>query len=550
MTNLLMSSISYGSYISIIKFLLFVILFFAWLPIASWVQKDARTVGADERFWVTVVFSSGAAAALLWLTLPIFVIGFLLYVAAVSAATAGYVIHRNTLVSDFEKILTPEHIRSIFASGKKEIKALEDFTFITANNNEVPVPEPKTPEFFGFRTAHDSFSDAMRRRVSDIIFTPTAENYNFIYYIDGAAHKQPPIPAERMEHFIYFVKNLADLDMNEKRKPQKGKFTIRRAGTNLEWQLQTAGSTAGEQLHLKLQTQQEVEKLSDLGLDPDQLEQLNRLSNVRQGLFIVSGPRKSGVTTTLYALLRNHDPYLLSISTLEKQPIGNLINISQNIFELSDTGITTYAKKLRSVVNTEPNIIGIADCQDADTAKIALKAAADGMLVYLTLEADNVIQALGKWIKLIGDKTTAAKVLLGISNQRLLRKLCEQCKQAYEPNKELLRKFNIPADRVKALYRAGRGQISKRGKEVVCKNCQGTGFVGRMGIFETIITNAELRKTIAKSNTLSEISTEFRRAKMLYLQEQALRKAVEGKTAINEMVRVLSSKNHQEQNKT
>jgi type II secretory ATPase GspE/PulE/Tfp pilus assembly ATPase PilB-like protein len=135
-----------------------------------------------------------------------------------------------------------------------------------------------------------------------------------------------------------------------------------------------------------------------------------------------------------------------------------------------------------------------------------------------------------------------AETLVGISAQRLLRKLCEQCKQGYEPNRELLRKFNIPAEKAKVLYRAGKMVYDKRGKGTTCENCQGTGFVGRIGIFETIIIDNRLREVIKRSESLSQIGTEFRRAKMIYQQEQALRMVVAGETAVNEMVRIFSTK--------
>jgi type II secretory ATPase GspE/PulE/Tfp pilus assembly ATPase PilB-like protein len=217
-----------------------------------------------------------------------------------------------------------------------------------------------------------------------------------------------------------------------------------------------------------------------------------------------------------------------------------LPNITQNVFTLSDTGTTTYAKKLQTVVRMGPDVVGVADCQDAETAQVACAAATDGKIVYVTLKADNVIRTLGKWVKLVGDRKLATEPLLCISSQRLLRKLCDECKQAYEPNKELLRKFNIPPEKAKVLYREGKVVYDKRGKPRTCENCQGTGFVGRMGVFEIIIINNELREAIRQSKSLSEIATQFRRAKMLYLQEQALKKVIAGTTAINEMVRVLS----------
>ncbi len=542
MPNLLLSSIEYSGYISPIKFIVFLVLFFLWLPLVGWVYRDAKAVGSKEVFWTAVVFGTGAAAAIIWLVIPVFIIGMLFYLIAVAATSISYVMDRNTKVPDFNRVLTAEHIKGLFSSEAKSLDMLKGLIFITANNNEVPVPEPKTPDFFGYKAACDIFNDAVWRRASDIVFSPTHENYNVAYYVDGAALKQPAIARERMEYFIHFLKNLADLDVNEKRKPQKGKFRIRQKEENTDWEVVTAGSTVGEQVQIKQMAQQTITKLTDIGLTAEQYEQLNKIREAKQGLFIVAGPKRSGVTSTFYALLRNHDPFICSISTLERQPSAELPNITQNVFTLSDTGVTTYAKKLQAVVRMGPDVVGVADCADAETAQVVCAAAKGGKIVYVTLKADNVLKAIGKWMQLVGDKNLAVEMLLGMSNQRLMRKLCSECKQAYEPNKELLRKFNIPAEKAKVLYRAGKVQYDKHGKPRTCKNCQETGFVGRMCVFEIITIDDELREAIRQSKSLSEISTQFRRAKMLYLQEQALKKVVDGATAINEMVRVFTKK--------
>jgi type II secretory ATPase GspE/PulE/Tfp pilus assembly ATPase PilB-like protein len=289
-------------------------------------------------------------------------------------------------------------------------------------------------------------------------------------------------------------------------------------------------------------------RLTEIGLMPEQREQLDMFREIGQGVFIVSGPPRSGVTTTLYALLRNHDAFLNSVTTLERQPSAQLPNITQNVFALSDTGTTTFARKLQAVVRMGPDIIGVAECEDAETAQVACAAARDGKLVYITLKADSVIQALGKWLKLVGDKTIVASTLLGVCNQRLLRILCDECKQAYAPDKELFRKFNITAEKTKVLHRAGKVQYDKHGKPFTCEHCQGTGFYGRTGVFEIVTLNDELRKVIHRSKSLPEIGTQFRRAKMLYLQEQSLRKVITGSVAINEMIRVLSPSKSKKQN--
>jgi len=403
------------------------------------------------------------------------------------------------------------------------------------------VPEPRTPDFFGYKTAYDILSDATWRRASSIVFSPTAQEYQIAYNVDGTSLKQPSIARDQMQYFIRFVKDLADLDTKEKRKPQKGKFKIRRKKDDVQWEITTAGSTAGEQIRLKPITQEGIARVTDIGLMPEQEEKLNQFRDIKQGVFIISGPRKNGVTTTLYALLRNHDAFINSINTLERQPSGQLPNITQNVFNLSDTGTTTFGKKLQTVVRMGPDIIAVADCEDAETAQVACAAARDGKLVYVTIKADSVIQALGKWLKYVDNRNAAADTLLGISNQRLVRKLCDECKQAYAPDKELFKKFNITAEKTKVLYRAGKVQYDKHGKPSTCDHCQGTGFFGRTAVFEIITMNEELRRVVKKSKSLPEIGMQFRRAKMLYLQEQILRKVITGKVAINEMIRVLST---------
>jgi type II secretory ATPase GspE/PulE/Tfp pilus assembly ATPase PilB-like protein len=541
MLDLLSASIEYGGYISIIKLIGYLIIFFAWLPLVGWVHYDSKTVETNDVFWTGIILGAGAAGAIIWLLVPIFIVGMLFYLIAVGTLSLAYVKHRNARVLDFDKVLTIDHIKNLLVSKEKKLEALKSFTFVTANKNEIPVPEPRTPDFFGYKTAYEILNDAMWRRASGIIFSPTAQDYQVAYNVDGTSLKQPSIARDQMRYFIHFVKDLAGLDTKEKRKPQKGKFKIRRKKDDIPWEVMTAGSTAGEQVRLKPITQEGMARITEIGLMPEQEARLNQFRGIKQGVFIVSGPHKNGITTSLYALLRNHDAFMNSINTLERQPSAQLLNITQNIFNLSDTGTTTFAKKLQTVVRMGPDIIGVSDCEDAETTQIACAAAKDGKLVYITIKADSVIQALGQWLKYVGNRAVVADTLLGISNQRLVRKLCDECKQAYAPDKELFKKFNITAEKTKVLYRAGKVQYDKHGKPLTCEHCQGTGFYGRTAVFEIILLNDDLRTVIKKSKSLPEIGSQFRRAKMLYLQEQILRKVIAGTVAINEMIRVLST---------
>ncbi len=541
MLDLLSASVQYGGYISIIKLLGYLALFFAWLPLIGWVQNDAEVLKTRVGLWTGLVLGIGAGSAIIWLVIPVYIGGMLFYLIAVGGVALAYVKHRNGLVLDYDRVLTVDHIRSLFVSKEKKMAALKSFTFVTANKNEIPVPEPRTADFFGYKTSYDILNDAIWRRATNVAFSPTAEDYKVAYLVDGTSLKQPSVTREQMGYFITFVKELAGLDPKERRKPQKGRFMIHQGKSDMPWEVTTAGSTAGEQVRLKHIEQETISKLDEVGLMPEQLQQLSQLHGVKQGLCIISGPKQSGVTTTLYALLRNHDAFINSVNTLERQPSGDLPNITQNVFALSDTGTTTFGAKLQAVVRMGPDIVGVAECEDPETARVACAAAKDGKLVYVTLKADSALQALGKWMRLVGDRNLVAETLLCASNQRLLRKLCEECKQGYAPDKELFKKFNITADKTKVLYRAGKVQYDKHGKPLTCEHCQGTGYFDRTGIFELVVMNDVLRKVVKMAKSLPEIGAHFRRAKVLYLQEQVLRRVIAGTASINEMIRVLST---------
>ncbi|MHC4271109.1 MAG: GspE/PulE family protein [Planctomycetota bacterium] len=541
MPDIILSSIEYTDYISIIKYAIVIVLFFGWVPIVNWIYKDALSIGTKEGFWTGIVFCSGVVGILILLIFPIFIVGVVLYLGAVGGLSFAYVSHRNKNVMEFERVLTVDHIKGLLSKEGKSVDAVQSFQFFTANKNEVPMPEPKTAEFHGYRTTHDILTDSTWKRASDIIFIPRSGNYDVTYNIDGVATKQSPIDIDRMEHFTRFIKNLADLDVEEKRKPQKGKFRTIKDKETAEWEVNTAGSTAGEKIRIKHIEEETISKLPDIGLSTRNLESLLQIRDKEQGLFIISGPRKSGVSTTFYAFIRSHDPFLNNVNTLEMQPSMTLGNITQNIYTLSDSGVHSYARKLQEISRLGADVVGVADCTDTETARVACEAATTKKIVYVLLESNSLTEALQKWTKLVEDKKLAIKPLLGAINQRLVRKLCEECKQGYQPNKELLRKFNIPADKAKILYRPGKVIYDKRGKGTTCPACQGTGFVGRIGIFETfLIDDDRIRKELISLKSAPDLGSYLRRTKMRYLQEQMLRKVIDGTTAINEMVRILS----------
>ncbi len=542
MLTLLAADVAYGGYVSIIKLAVYFALFLLWMPLVNWVHSDTQAVRAKVKLWTSTITLAGAVSLLVWPLVPVFFIGLMLYIISVAAVSMAYVMHRNSLVADFEKVLTAEHIKGIFSNENKKLsKSSKGVHFITANGNDVPLPEAKSAESFGFSTACEIFEDAIWRRTSDILLVPGASEYTISYVIDGLSTKQEPRDREDVDYFIHYLKQIADLDPNEKRKPQRGMMEVKIAESKTKWEINTAGSTAGEQMRIRHYEESDMMKLDDIGLDKDQLESLKTVRDITSGLFITSGPPKSGVTASFYAMLKNHDPFMNDMNTLEKSPTGTLDNITQNTYSLSDTGTSSYANHLQTIVRMGANIIGAADVDDGETAKIATDAAAANRMIHVNIHAQSVLKALATWIKLCGDKKTVINNIQGIINQRIVRKLCDECKQAYKPNPNLLRKFNLPADKITVFYRPGEIEYDKHGKAILCEKCQGTGFYGRAGVFETIVINDELREALKKANTLQEMSGLFRKAGMLTIQERSIRKVMKGVTSINEVIREFTS---------
>lgn len=538
------ASIEYGSYVSILKLLTFFIAFMAWIPLVNWVFTDSQAVRTNTFLWTLLIISSGILGLFIWLILPFFLIGLLFYLIILPSVAMTYVVHRNGQVAEFEKVLTGDHLRSFFSNPSKKInKGSRGITFFTVNDNEVPQPEAKSKELEGFLVTCELIDDAAWHRADVIRLIPEKENYSVIYEIDGVPSKQDPRATEEIDNFIYYMKQLAGLEVEEKRKPQKGHFgSALQDSKRIDWEVTTSGSTAGEQVKIEKASELVSRKVPDLGLNENQLEPIEGLKNLTEGLILVTGPKKSGVTTTFYTLLGAHDPFLNNINTLETDTDAVLQNITQFKYTLSDTGTTTFARRLQTLLRRGPDIVGVGTCEDAQTAGLASAAAKDGKVIYVVLEANSVNEAVAKWLGLVKDKDLVADTLQAVLNQRLVRKLCEDCRQPYQPNPALFKKFNIPANGAGMFYRPGEIEYDKHGKPIVCDTCHGSGFYGRIGLFETIRITDELRDSIRKAKTPQEIATAFRRDGMLYIQEQSIKKLASGVTSINEVIRNFAAK--------
>jgi len=252
---------------------------------------------------------------------------------------------------------------------------------------------------------------------------------------------------------------------------------------------------------------------------------------------IVSAPPKHGTTTTLYSLAQEHDPYTSSVMTWEDEIAYEVEGVNHNIIPAGATP-EVFNEKLAAMLRSDPNVMLLGRLADSHTAKV-LAEVADDVRSYIPLFKDDAMSVLVAWIKALGDPKLAGRSLRAVVAQRLVRRLCPVCRQAYTPDPAALKKLNLPPDKVSQLYRASGKVADEKGREETCPSCLGLGYRGRIAVFETIVVDEQAQQLIA-TNQGDKLKAHLRKNRMLYLQESALAKVVEGVTDIKEITRALA----------
>lgn len=371
------------------------------------------------------------------------------------------------------------------------------------------------------------------------------EKYRLVFRIDGVAtERQDGLSPEDGENMFRFLKRIAGLNVEEIRRPQTGRIQaalLSQGGVPGIAEVHTSGTTAGERLRLRIQSGPVLMRLHEIGIAPQRIERLKHVLAKHNGLVLLSAPPQHGLTTTQYAVLRGHDAYMNNIHALERRPLVELDNITQHQYTGSNTDVN-YARMLQTVLRREPDIVMIGECEDRETAMIATRAAVQGRKIYMGIHARDSFEALTRYVSLLGDNRQVAKALLGVTNQRLVRILCTECREAFEPDPATLKKLNLPASKIEHFYRPPTEiKRDRRGREIPCSNCQGTGYVGRTGIFEVLPIDEAVAKLIAEGAPINRIKAQCRKNKMYYVQEEGLLRVIDGTTSMNEVLRCLKT---------
>jgi len=541
-----------GLYVHPLKILIVVLLLVGWAAGVQWIDRDTDRVHTKREQWNLIVISGALAGYFVLFAVPLwngslYVVGLLFWGVLAGGPMVAYLVHRNGRVVPNARVLTPTHIKRLLSGGDDKKKATEDKgQRIRLNDHQgKPVTLPDDlEETKAYNAVQEFLYDMLWRRVSDAELIPGKEKCRVLYKIDGLANERPDgLAPDDGERILRCLKRVAGLNVEEIRRPQIGAVEaalLNHEGSIMKTEVMTSGSTAGERLRLRIPTAHQLLRIHELGLATARLEALKKdVLNKPRGLFLLSATPHNGMTTTQYSILRSHDAYMHRIHTLERNRLLELDNVTQNIFEGPNTDVN-FARMLQSVLRREPDIVLVGECEDRETAMIATRAAVEPRKVYMGIHARDSFDALSRFSTLLTDNAAAAKVLVGVMNQRLVRILCTECREAYKPDEATLKKLNLPANKIERFHRPpSEPKLDRKGREIVCPNCQGTGYYGRIGVFELMTIDDTIRQLIAEGAPMNRIKTQCRKNRMYYLQEEGLLKVIDGVTSINEVLRCL-----------
>jgi len=329
--------------------------------------------------------------------------------------------------------------------------------------------------------------------------------------------------------------------MNEKRKPQTGNMRVSIDGKKHDLQMTVAGSTAGEQVKGLVDIKKRHDfRLENLGMPDDQVEQIREMIQDGSGVVLLTAPRGHGLTSLEYAILRAHDAFLLHIQTIESEQDQDLEGVTQN--KVGKTP-AEYQKTAEWTTSQEPDVILLDRLEDRDqkTALVLNKfAESTSKRVYIGLRASSTFDALALWRQLIGDDAKAVRNLKMIINTRVMRKLCPACKAGYTPDPGTLKKLNLDPEKVGKLYQARTQPLrDPKGNPIQCEFCKELMFKGRIGVYEILIVDDDVRAVVEAGGSANQLKAVFRKQRGMYLQENALLQVALGDTSIQEVLRVM-----------
>jgi type II secretory ATPase GspE/PulE/Tfp pilus assembly ATPase PilB-like protein len=372
-------------------------------------------------------------------------------------------------------------------------------------------------------------STALRERASDIHLVPFEQTLQLRYRIDGLLQEKPPPPKKLHAALVSRIKIMADMNIAERFMPQDGHIQIHHRGVRVDIRVGTMPTIYGESMVLRLlEKNSKLLTPQELGLDPERSALLSKLVEKPHGLFLTTGPTGSGKTTTLYSILSGIYAPEKKILTIEDPVEYELAGVAQ--IPVRPSRGFTFATGLRSILRQDPDVVMVGEIRDSETAEIAIRAALTGHQVFSTLHTNDAAGAVTRLLDMGVEAFLISSSLEGVLAQRLVRRICSHCRVEWPVPPTLRHRLEaMGVRRLEGLFYQGGG----------CEECRGTGYRGRVGIFELLPINPELRELILQRRSSAEIKAAAQKT-MITMHQDALQKASEGITTLEEIIRVSS----------
>ncbi len=552
-----------GDYLAWYKLLLCALVFFFWVRTTDWINRDSLelgdSIGMPAIVWNPIaVFPFLVAFLFAALTIPFFAAGFPVLLLSYIAPLATYIIIRNSRVTSEQKVLTPAHISEwmkSLASGrkrrKKEITSPHEQgppVKISAKGASPQVNQANqlmARQSPGYVVVKELMADALLRRTCRIMLDFTKESVAIRYDIDGVWHNAEPRDRETGDVMLAVMKKLCNLKMEERRARQEGEFQTSFMEQKYDCHLTSQGTKTGERVILEITNlKSPFHSLDDLGMREKMRDELKAALAEKQGLVIISAMPSGGLRTTWNLALKATDRYLRDFSAVEDKakPITHVENVDIHAFDL--TKDETLESVLPKILLREPDVVVLPEIESGKALDMLLRQVnQENRLVVLAVRAKDGVEALLRVLSTKPNSAAFAEAVTGVMNQRLVRRLCETCRQAYEPPADLLQKLGIPEGRVQVLFREYQppppGQKRPKGEPEVCPDCGGLGYKGRIAIFEFLKLNDPMRQSLAQQPQLDTLRKLSRQAGNRTMQEEGILLVARGITSLNELQRVL-----------
>jgi type II secretory ATPase GspE/PulE/Tfp pilus assembly ATPase PilB-like protein len=559
-----------GFYLAIWKIVILALIFWMWVKTTDWVSRDTaefgKSIDLPAEVWNPIVVFSFLVAFIIAMLIPIYFVGLLLVLIAYIAPLATYIVLRNGKVTNDQKVLTPDHLKRMVQNigrGKKgpveqkqpwELGPAVDMQSVgpVATVNQANMIEARqSPAYVPTKRL---IADALDNRAEKIMLDYTADAVVCKYYIDGVwqngnpkIHDKEPFNRAWGDQMLFVLKKLAAMNPTERRAKQQGTLKIEYAGNKYDVTVLSQGTQTGERVIITfVLITKHVRSLEDLGMRDKQREQLKELLGMGStGIIAFCTLPGEGLTNLWVAALRSTDRLLRDFITIEdpavKEPDVENVNLTK--LEPGETVEGVLPKVLLKM----PEVLCVPNLKSGAVLDImALQASSHNRLGLVSLRAKDGPDALLRLLALKPDMPDFAQQMKAVIHMRLIRKLCDDCREEMPLSPELAKRLGIPPGRVDRIYREAQPktpeqlqEMKKKGIPEVCPKCRGLGYYGRTGLFEITVLDERMKQALIQSPKLEVLKQVARQAGNRSLQEEGVLMVALGITSITELQRVL-----------